>query len=263
MDFLLECIGFPPDADRARLIATVLEKGERVPWRGPGGTHLRYPLAGGLEVRLDRDEGEQGWNLLPWFDAPRRLRVRVEALEPIPDSPFDVLLLGTANPSPPPRGASGPEDVGLEYPIAVSLGDARRLPRSVRPGHVLAVSVAGFAIDVDAVGPDEGAGVEVLEEPCGAPCFPVGGPERPGGAMEVSMRVLAVRRLTNPLSGEPVDVLEVDAPGRPLELFVSRWQLALEGLELPRPGWRVEGVFLFTGRVTGGLPAARGRRGFG
>ena len=49
-------------------------------------------------------------------------------------------------------------------------------------------------------------------------------------------------------------VLEVDAPGRPLDLFVSRWQLAADGFESPRPGWRIEGAFLFTGRVSGGLP---------
>ena len=36
-----------------------------------------------------------------------------------------------------------------------------------------------------------------------------------------------------------------------------------EGFEPPRPGWRVEGVFLFRGRVRGGLPTASGQRTFG
>jgi hypothetical protein len=264
VDFLLECIGFPPETDRAGLISTVLEKGEPVAWRGPGGTHLRYPLEGGLEVRLDRDEGERHWNLWPWFDVPRRLRVRVLSLEPIADSPFDVLLQGLANPAPPPRGVAGPEDVGLEYPLSVCLSDARRLPRSVSAGHVLAVSLAGFAIDVEFIGPNSGVrNPAILEEPCGAELLPHGGPDRPGGAMELSMRIRAVRHLSNPLSGAEVDVLEVDAPGRPLDLFVSRWQLAEQGLAAPRPGWRIEGVFLFSGRVSGGLPGARPGRSFG
>jgi hypothetical protein len=267
VDFLLECIGFPPETDRSRLISTVLEKGEPIAWRGPAGTHLRYPLEGGLEVRLDRDEGEDHWSLWPWFDVPRRLRVRVSSLLPIPDSPFDLLLHGTANPAPPELGVWGPEDVGLEYPLAVCLGDARRLPRTVGAGHVLAISLAGFALDVDYVGPNTGVrDPAILEEPCGAELMPLGGDDRPGGAMELSMRIRAVRHLRNPLSGEHVEVLEVDAPGRPLDLFVSRWQLSAEGLAAPRPGWRIEGVFLFTGRVAGGLPAARAgraRRAFG
>ena len=45
-----------------------------------------------------------------------------------------------------------------------------------------------------------------------------------------------------------------------MEIFVSRWQLEREGLPMPRPGWRIEGTFVFTGRLAGGLPPVRPRR---
>ena len=258
MDFLLECIGFPPQTDLSGLVSTVLENGEPVAWRGPSGVHLRYPLGNGLEVRLDREEDEEHWNLWPWFDAKRRIRVAVNAIRKIEDSPFDVLLNGIANP--PPPGANDFENLGEDYPIAACLGDARRLPRKVQPGHVLAISIAGFALDVEYVGPNEGVKSRaILEDPRGASLVPIGGADFPGGAMDVSLRIRAVRRARNPLTDVEVDILEVDAPGRPLELFVSKWQLEEEGLEAPRPGWRVEGVFFFSGRVSGGLPAKAAR----
>ena len=71
--------------------------------------------------------------------------------------------------------------------------------------------------------------------------------------------------MQNRLTGLGVELLVCDAPGRPLLLFVSPWQLAGDGLAAPRPGWRVEGTFLFTGVIAGGLPgpkdSARGRFG--
>lgn len=261
MDFLLECIGFPPQSDLGALAARVLEDGEPVAWRGPSGVHLRYRFPGGLEVRLDREEDQDHWSLWPFYDTCRRLRVAVQSLVPVPDSPFDVLMTGIANP-PAPRFVD-PEAIGDDYPIATYLSDARRIPTTTPVGHVLAVSVAGFALDVDYVGPNEGVKrSEILDEPCGALLVPIGGAGKdteghPGGAMDLSLRVRGVRHLANPLSGQGVEVIEVDAPGRPLELFVSRWQLESEGLEVPRPGWRIEGAFLFTGRVAGGLPSAQ------
>ncbi len=64
---------------------------------------------------------------------------------------------------------------------------------------------------------------------------------------------------------ETVRLLEIDAPERPVYLFVSPWQLLGDGLDEPRPGWRIEGSFLFLGRITGGLPGPgrRARRHFG
>lgn len=263
MDFLLECIGFPPKSDLAALAARVLEDGEPVAWRGPSGVHLRYPLAGGLEVRLDREDDQDHWSLWPHYDTGRRLRVAVRSLTAVPDSPFDVLMTGIANP-PAPQFLD-PEAVGDDYAIATYLSDARRIPTTIPVGHVLAVSIAGFALDVDYVGPNEGVRqAEILDEPCGAFLVPVGGTPgdgHPGGAMDLSLRVRGVRHLSNPLSGQAVEVIEVDAPGRPLELFVSRWQLESEGLEVPRPGWRIEGAFLFTGRVAGGLPSSQRKTG--
>ena len=252
MDFLLECIGFPPHHDLDDLVQTVQDGGETVAWRGPRGVHLRYPLAGGVEVRLDREEGQDHWTLWPHYEVSKRLRVAVRDLVALPDSPYDVLLHGMANP---PLPDDDGETHGEDYPLCTYLCDARRLPRRMERGHVLAVSVSGFALDVSYVGPNEGVrDPYILDEPCGALLLPIEGSLRPGGCMELSLRIRSLRNLRNPLTGEPITVLETDAPGRPLELFVSRWQLEAEDRQPPRPGWRIEGAFLFTGRVSGGLP---------
>jgi hypothetical protein len=75
--------------------------------------------------------------------------------------------------------------------------------------------------------------------------------------MELSLLVRAIHHLENPLTRERIELVEADAPGRPLDLFLSRWQLEAHGLPAPRPGWRIEGAFLFNGRVAGGLPRGR------
>ncbi len=267
MEFLLECIGFPPDLDRDALVHRVRTGGEAVAWRGDPENHKRLPLGGGLELRLDREPGQDFWTLLPYFRVPHRLRVGVSSLRNVEDSPFDALLTGWACPPSPlePEPAWGSDAPGA-YQIATWLTDARRLPRRIPPGHVLAVSVAGFALHVEYVGPNSGVrDVTILERPRGASIAPLGGHEDPGGCSNVSLRIREIRHLRNPLSGEAVDVLLTDAPGRPLLLFVSPWQLRTDGLPAPRPGWRIEGHFLFTGVIAGGLPG-RGRgapRSFG
>ena len=280
MDFLLECIGFPPDTDLEGLSEHIQREGEAVAWRGPRGTHLRLALGGGLEVRLDREEGESHVALWPHHEVRRRLRVAVQSVSSLPDSPYDALLHGLANPPVPglapasgPFEASNPDpapqglgELNEDWPLATYLSDARRVPRSLTVGHVIAVSIAGFSLDVTYVGPNEGVrDTFVLDEPHGALLLPVGDPDRPGGAMELSLRIRSVRTLRNGLTQQTVRVLEVDAPGRPLDLFISPWQLAEAGLPEPRTGWRIEGAFLFTGRVSGGLPSPqrRARRTFG
>lgn len=260
VDFLLECVGFPPDHDLDALAQLVRERGEDIPWRGPAGEHKRLPLAGGLEVHLDREESGLV-SLWPYFVSPHRLRVQVESLAGVPDSPYHAHLVGVANPPPPglpPESSEG-------YRLSAYLTDRRRIPSALVPGHVLAVSVAGFALDIQAVGPNAGVRDQaILERPSGAALRPLGAADDPGGCMEVSLRVQEVRRVTNPITGIQVGILETDAPGRPLQLFVSEWQLEQDGLPAPRPGWRIEGAFLFTGRVSGGLPSqARRRRSFG
>jgi len=95
--------------------------------------------------------------------------------------------------------------------------------------------------------------------PRGASVSPLGGAEAPGGCAELSVRIQEVRHARNSITGEPVEIVEVDAPERPLHLFLSPWQLAQDGLPSPRPGYRVEGTFLFTGRIAGGLPGPRRR----
>ncbi|MFT5464824.1 MAG: hypothetical protein ACI8QS_003731, partial [Planctomycetota bacterium] len=159
-------------------------------------------------------------------------------------------------------GADLVEGGGEDWPLATYLSDARRVPRTTPVGHVIAVSIAGFSLDVSYVGPDEGiANPQVKSEPQGALLLPVGEPDRPGGAMELSLRILRVRSVLNSLTGETVQILEVDTPGRPMDLFVSPWQLTEAGLPKPRMGWRIEGAFLFTGRVSGGLPSPQRRAG--
>jgi hypothetical protein len=258
LDFLLECIGFPPAQDLHELSRIVRERGESVAWRGPTGQHLRLPLAGGLEVRLDQEEGQEHWTLWPHFEVNRRLRVAYRTAQPVPDSPYDVLLHGIANP-PVPDDPWG-EGSGMDYALCTYVSDARRLPRDLPPGHVLALSLSGFALDVSYLGPNEGVRDPfILEEPHGALLCPLAGDFTPGGCMELSLRIRSVRHLENPLTGCRVEVLEGDAPGRPIDLFVSPWQLP-EGKTEVRPGWRIEGAFLFTGRVAGGLPRRRATR---
>ena len=48
-----------------------------------------------------------------------------------------------------------------------------------------------------------------------------------------------------------------------MPLFLSRWQLEDQGLALPRPGWRIEGIFVFQARIAGGLPRRGGGGTFG
>ena len=262
MDFLLECIGFPPDQDHSALTELVRAEGEAVPWRGDPDNHRRLPLGGGLEPRLDRDPGQEFWTLLPAFRVPHRLRVAVESLRGVPDSPFDALLTGWACPPTPGEESSA----SGEYLLTTWLTDARRLPRRTTRGHVLAVSVAGFALNVDYVGPNEGVkDPGILEGRRGAHLQPLGGAEDPGGCMEVSARVQSIRHMRNAVTGLGVELLVCDAPERPLLLFVSPWQLSGEGRPAPRPGWRIEGTFLFSGVIAGGLtgPKGRARRGFG
>lgn len=263
MDFLLECIGFPPGTDADDLIRRVRDQGESVPWRGDPSSHRRLLLADGLELRLDREVDQDFWTLLPHFKVPYRLRVAVESLVAVPDSPFDALLIGWAAPPAP----EAPESDGQgAYRLAAWLTDARRLPRQLRQGHVLAVGVAGFALEVSYVGPNEGVrDRDILELPHGAFVAPLTGSDSPGGCSEVSLRVKEIRHLRNPITGLTVDVLITDAPERPLLLFLSPWQLFNDGLLQARPGWRIEGTFLFTGRIEGGLPGPRRRlkRAFG
>lgn len=263
VDFLLECIGFAPDHPFEDIVNLVRERGEPAAWRGDPRDHLRLALGGGLELRADRDARSDRWNVLPYFQVDHRLRVAVDEIRSVPDSPFDALLIGWA--APPvfredERGKPG------EYRMSMYLADARRLPRKLERGHVLAVHVAGFALDVNYVGPDAGAfDAAVTERATGASIVPLGSPADPGGCAEVSLRVSRVLHLVNPITHAQVSVLEAEAPERPLHLFVSRWQLAVDGLPEPRPGWRIEGTFLFQGRIAGGLPQrpARNSAAFG
>lgn len=267
MDFLLECIGFPPDCDPDELALRASTDGEAVAWRGDPESHRRLVLGEGLELRVDREPGQDFWTLLPHYQVSHRLRVLVESFERIPDSPFDGLMTGWACPPtravPDPVG--GPRAQGA-YRFATWLTDARRVPRKLPPRHVLAVSVAGFSLDVTYVGPNAGlSDPSVLEQPHGAWVTPLGAPDNPGGCSEVSLRVISIQHLRNRITGELVEQVVCDAPERPIVLFLSPWQLDTDGLPRPRPGWRVEGTFLFTGRVAGGLagPRKKARRTFG
>jgi hypothetical protein len=245
VDFLLECIGFPPDYAIEDIVERVLRDGEPAAWRGEPDRHRRLALGGGLEIRIDRDHGRSDWSVLPHFQVPHRLRVAVDEIRAVPDSPFDALVLGWAAPP------LEPEEARLQpgsYRLSAFVTDARRLPRRIPFGHVLALSLAGFALDVSHVGPEGDAAPRIA---------PLGSNEDPGGCSDVSLRILRILHLENPITRIPVEVLEVDAPERPLQLFVSRWQLEKDALPQPRPGWRIEGTFLFSGRIAGGLPGAR------
>ena len=135
-----------------------------------------------------------------------------------------------------PADAEDTHDVfrGQQFRLSACLIDRRRLPVGLPPGHVLAVSAAGFALDVTYCGPNSGVrDPEILERPRGAWLQPLGGEDDPGGCMEVSLRVREIHHVLNPITGVPVEILETDAPGRPQVLFVSRWQLDSDGLPQP------------------------------
>lgn len=269
VDFLLECVGFPPDHPVDDLVGRALRDGEPAAWRGDPRTHRRLAIVPGIDLAVERDSPDAAWTVVPQYRQEVRLRVAVEEIRKVPDSRFDALLVGWA--APPIRSeeeysrALAEERAGLltlhepgAYPIAAYLTDARRLPGKLLQGHVLAVTIAGFALDVAYIGPNEGVSdAQVLERESGASVEPLGGMEDPGGCAEISVRIQSVRRLRNPITGADFDLLTVDAPERPLTLFVSRWQLQRDGLPEPRPGLRIEGVFLFSGRIAGGLPGPR------
>ncbi len=269
MDFLLECVGFPPEHPLEDLVGRALREGEPAAWRGDPRTHRRLPLVGGVDLAVERDEDRDAWTVVPQYRQDVRLRVAVDEIRRVPDSRFDALLVGWA--APPVRWdevdarALADERAGLltlhepgAYPISAYLHDARRLPTTLLPGHVLAVTLAGFALDVSFLGTNAGGSdPSVRERESGASIEPLGGREDPGGCAEVSVRIQSVRHLRNPITGAFFDLLTVDAPERPHTLFVSRWQLERDGLPEPHPGQRIEGVFLFSGRIAGGLPGPR------
>lgn len=252
MDFLLECIGFPPEVGEEELVDLIGVHGEAAAWRGAPEDHRLLPLGDGLEVRADRDPGQAFWTLTPHFRVPHRRRLAVTTIVRPGESPFDALLAGWAAP-PTPEEAEEGAPPGM-YRLSTWITDARRLDGRIEPGHVLALSVAGFAVHVERIVPNvEAQRPSILERPAGALIRPLGDPDSPGGCCDVSLRIRKIQRLRNRVSGEPVEIAFCDAPDRPVALLLSPWQLQRDGLEAPRPGWRIEGTFLFTGRIAGGL----------
>jgi hypothetical protein len=260
MDFLLECVGFPPDQDQERLVALARQAGERAPWRGATGEHLRVALGHGLELRVDRERGARHWTALPYFESTRRTRVALERVQALPDSTADALLEGWAHP--PLPGGEGDGQSLDAWRLSMILTDARRLGVDLSPGAVLALSMAGFALNVDDVWRVDVADGQAVRP---SSVRPLGRNEEPGGCVEITARVRSARDLANPLTERSVRLLELELPGKPLEVFVSPWQLEQDGLVLPGQGDWLAGVFLLTGRLAGGLasPAARLGRAFG
>ena len=252
MDFLLECIGFPPSIGEEELVDYVRERGEPAAWRGAPDDHRVLPLGGGLEVRADRDPGASFWTVTPQLRVPHRRRLALTSIERPGESPFDAVLEGWCAP-PSPTEPLDEGQPGL-YRLATWITDARRLDGRLRAGHVLAVSVAGFAVHVERViANDEVAWPSILERPAGAAIRPVGGVDSPSGCCDVSVRVRAVQHLRNEATGRTVEIAVCDAPDRPLALLLSPWQLERDGMPAIRPGWRIEGTFLMTGRLAGGI----------
>ena len=166
MDFLLECIGFPPTVGVEDLLAVIDDRGEAAAWRGSPEDHRLLKLGGGLEVRADRDPGQAFWTVTPQLRVPTRRRLAITAIVHTGESPFDALLAGWCAPPTPDERREG-DPPGL-YRLATWITDARRLDGRVRPGKVLAVSVAGFAVHVDRIVQNaEASQPAVLERPPG------------------------------------------------------------------------------------------------
>lgn len=256
MDFLLECIGFPPSVGEEELIDLVRTSGEPAAWRGLPDDHRLLTLGGGLEVRADRDPGSAFWSVTPHFRVPHRRRLALTSIVRPGESPFDALLTGWGAPPTPEEPLSDGRP-GL-YRLSTWITDARRLDGRLAAGHVLAVSIAGFAVHVERViANEEVQHPLILERPAGAAIRPLGAPDDPGGCCDLSLRIRAVQRLRNDLTSEPVEIAVCDAPDRPIALLLSPWQLKRDGIQQIRPGLRIEGTFMFTGRIAGGLPRKR------
>ena len=262
MDFLLECVGVPPDWPLERLVAEAVENGEGAVWRGQASHHRSLRLSADVQVLVERD-AKGHWHTLPLCATPHRLRVAVERRMRTADTRFDTAIGGWvapewgAEPSTDPRGA---------WPIAASLVDARKLPPRLPKGHVLALEACALALDLSYVGDDAHCThTEALGNERGAWLEPLGGADSPVGAMELSARVSRILRETNPLTHEAYEVLELDCPARPVRALVSQWQREQDELPRIEVGARIEGVFLFVGRVCGGLPGpqAKARGAFG
>lgn len=255
VDFLLECIGFPPDHPLEELVDRVLTAGEPAPWRGDARDHRRLALGSGLELRMDRSAASRPWNLLPHYQPMRRLRVSVDDLRPLPDSPFDVLLQAWV--APPVDPAERRLRKGA-YRLGVNLVDARKLPNAIDYGHVLAVQAAGFALDIASIHPR----ADATHEPW---VRPLSGENDPGGCADLSLGIRGISRFTNPITGLEIQALELDAPEFPLTVFLSPWELERNGLEAPRAGGTITGSFLFLGTIAAGIgqPARSVGRNFG
>ena len=86
MDFLLECIGFPPDHPFDDLVERILEQGEPAAWRGDPRWHRRLALGGGIELRMDKEREDRPWGILPHYQVAHRLRVAVDTIRALPDA---------------------------------------------------------------------------------------------------------------------------------------------------------------------------------
>lgn len=277
MEFLLECIGFPPSHDFAGLAHHAARHGSPVAWRGPAGLHKSLELGDGLALHVDREEGEQGLSLFPFVRSACRLRVAVESLRTPPDSPCDAIVVGwvlAPKPSPSDCISGGPLGIapllGAEndseyHPgagirglglgstrLSALLTDARLLPKRIPAGHVLAVGLAGFAIHVDQLQADADRTLMIR---------PLNGPDDPAGCVEIAAPITGITELRNPLTGARIQRVEIDLDGRALGLHLSPWQLFEDGLRPARVGDRIEGTFLLSGRVLGGLPSVRRKVG--
>ena len=228
LDFLLDCIGFPPSHDFPSLARHAEELGHPVAWRGPGGLHRSLAVAPGVAVHVDREEHEHVASLSPFALAEGRLRVAVEALRPSPDSPCDTILHGRLLQDDDLVAGDLSTSKGLFLPAAHAidavLADGRLLPRHLPHGHVLALTLAGFGIHVEALEPDRSSAAHyhlaVLE-----------GSDVPAGCIELSARIVELATFTNELAQAPfhraVVALGPERDPRTvrLALYLIPWQL--------------------------------------
>lgn len=235
------------DEDEEHDLTCYLTDAQRLPGRVPADTVMAIVLAGfSLQVEYigPNEASPARYGFAPEDDFAD---LHAEALNHPLRAPLQ-------SPKPPPTAA--PKPTSSTAPHTPPINPALAQPINPAPPTPLDAAVEGLLRGLSSA-PPPGGSYDVLANPRGAALEILGAPASPSASMQISARIRTVSHLTNHLTGKPVNRIELDVPGLPVEVFVSPWQLEADGLPMPKPGWRIEGVFLMLGRNVGAVPKTK------